>query len=194
MPNDVKAIVSLVTLLVADRLCLLGERQRQAAPVLVRDRLCRVRGARHVGVPRGAGRQAGAARLQQGRVADTRRSDRNGIAAAPRAGPVHGARAGAVTVRVDGQRAFPRGASRRRRCGRALGTLVLWGTIALCARADAGCRSLFAWQHVPLYAAVIGGGAMVLFAPLLLQPFPDSFVNGRRGLVDIRRHLRPAWR
>jgi hypothetical protein len=36
---------------------------------------------------------------------------------------------------------------------------------------------------VPLYAAVIGGGAMVLFAPLLLQPFPDSVVNGRRGLV-----------
>jgi hypothetical protein len=30
---------------------------------------------------------------------------------------------------------------------------------------------------------VIGGGAMVLFAPLLLQPFPDSFVNGRRGLL-----------
>ena len=30
---------------------------------------------------------------------------------------------------------------------------------------------------------MIGGGAMVLFAPLLLQPFPDSFVNGRRGLL-----------
>ena len=24
---------------------------------------------------------------------------------------------------------------------------------------------------------------MVLIAPLLLQPLPDSFVNGRRGLV-----------
>ncbi len=24
---------------------------------------------------------------------------------------------------------------------------------------------------------------MVLFAPLLLQPFPDSFVNGRQGLL-----------
>ena len=43
--------------------------------------------------------------------------------------------------------------------------------------------AVFAWQHVPLPAAVIGGGAMVLFAPLLLQPFPDSFVNGRRGLL-----------
>ena len=36
---------------------------------------------------------------------------------------------------------------------------------------------------LPLSAAVIGGGAMVLFAPLLLQPLPDSFVNGRRGLL-----------
>ena len=24
---------------------------------------------------------------------------------------------------------------------------------------------------------------MLLFAPLLLQPLPDSFVNGRRGLL-----------
>ena len=29
----------------------------------------------------------------------------------------------------------------------------------------------------------IGGGAALLFAPLLLQPLPDSFVNGRRGLL-----------
>ena len=36
---------------------------------------------------------------------------------------------------------------------------------------------------MPLPAAVIGGGAMVLIAPMLLQPLPDSFVNGRRGLV-----------
>ena len=28
-----------------------------------------------------------------------------------------------------------------------------------------------------------GGGAALLFAPLLLQPLPDSFVNGRRGLL-----------
>jgi asparagine N-glycosylation enzyme membrane subunit Stt3 len=62
------------------------------------------------------------------------------------------------------------------------GPLLLWGTIALCAVLTLGAL-LFAWQQLPLYAAVIGGGAMVLFAPLLLQPFPDSFVNGRRGLV-----------
>ena len=28
-----------------------------------------------------------------------------------------------------------------------------------------------------------GAGALVLVAPPLLQPFPDSFVNGRRGLL-----------
>jgi len=30
---------------------------------------------------------------------------------------------------------------------------------------------------------VIGGGGTVLAAPLLLRPFPDSFVNGRGALV-----------
>ena len=62
------------------------------------------------------------------------------------------------------------------------GPLLLWGTIALCAALTLAAL-LFAWQRLPLSAAVIGGGAMVLFAPLLLQPFPDSFVNGRRGLL-----------
>ena len=40
-----------------------------------------------------------------------------------------------------------------------------------------------AWKALPWYALVIGGGAVLLFAPLLLQPLPDSFVNGRRGLL-----------
>jgi len=62
------------------------------------------------------------------------------------------------------------------------GQILIWGTIALCA-ALAVSALAFAWQRVPLYAAVIGGGAMMLIAPLLLQPLPDSFVNGRRGLV-----------
>ena len=43
------------------------------------------------------------------------------------------------------------------------GSLVLWGTLAVTALAAA---------------------AMLLCAPLLLQPLPDSFVNGRRGLVS----------
>jgi hypothetical protein len=62
------------------------------------------------------------------------------------------------------------------------GQALLWGSIALCA-ALAVAALVFAWARVPVYAAVIGGGAMVLVAPLLLQPLPDSFVNGRRALV-----------
>jgi hypothetical protein len=62
------------------------------------------------------------------------------------------------------------------------GKLLLWGTIALCFALTVVALS-FAWQHLPLSAAIIGGGAMVLIAPLLLQPLPDSFVNGRRGLL-----------
>jgi hypothetical protein len=62
------------------------------------------------------------------------------------------------------------------------GPLLLWGTIALCA-ALAISALAFAWRFVPLPAAIIGGGAMVLIAPLVLQPLPDSFVNGRRGLL-----------
>ena len=63
-----------------------------------------------------------------------------------------------------------------------VGRLILWGTIALCA-ALALTTLAFAWARVPLYAAVIGGGAMALVAPLLLQPLPDSFVDGRRALL-----------
>ena len=62
------------------------------------------------------------------------------------------------------------------------GPVVLWATLAL-SGAFTVLAANFAWQHVPLYAAVIGGGAMVLIAPLLLQPFPDSFVNGQRALL-----------
>lgn len=64
----------------------------------------------------------------------------------------------------------------------AAGRLVLWGTLVLCA--GLAIVSLgFAWQYLPLPSAIIGGGAMVLFAPLLLQPLPDTFVDGRRGLL-----------
>jgi hypothetical protein len=62
------------------------------------------------------------------------------------------------------------------------GQALLWGTIALCI-ALALSAVAFAWQRIPMSAAIIGGGAMVLIAPLLLQPLPDSFVNGRRGLL-----------
>jgi len=36
---------------------------------------------------------------------------------------------------------------------------------------------------LPWPAAVIGAGAAVLAAPLLLRPLPDAFVNGRAALV-----------
>ncbi len=64
----------------------------------------------------------------------------------------------------------------------AAGRLVLWGTLVLCAGL-AIVSLAFAWQYLPLPSAIIGGGAMLLFAPLLLQPLPDTFVDGRRGLL-----------
>ena len=64
----------------------------------------------------------------------------------------------------------------------ASGLLILWGTIALSAVLAIAALAL-AWYRLPLYAAVIGGGAMLLAAPLVLQQFPDSFVDSWRGLV-----------
>lgn len=62
------------------------------------------------------------------------------------------------------------------------GTLILFGALAI----GAVCLAsgvIAAWQRIPWYAAVIGGGAVVLLAPLVLQVFPDSFVDGRAALV-----------
>ena len=39
--------------------------------------------------------------------------------------------------------------------------------------------AVLAYASVAWYAAVIGGGLMVLIAPFVLQPFGDKFVNGR---------------
>jgi hypothetical protein len=63
-----------------------------------------------------------------------------------------------------------------------MGAVILFGSLAVVLVALlAGL--LFAWQTIPWYAAVIGGGAPVLFAPLLLRPLPDPFVNGRAALL-----------
>ena len=44
--------------------------------------------------------------------------------------------------------------------------------------------ALFAsWRSVPWYMMVIGGGAAILFAPLVLAACPDRFVNGRGALL-----------
>ncbi|HET7155564.1 MAG TPA: hypothetical protein VFI87_09385 [Hyphomicrobiaceae bacterium] len=62
------------------------------------------------------------------------------------------------------------------------GAVALWLSIAVAASAT-GLTLLRGWETLPWYAVVIGAGAMLLFAPLLLRPLPDSFVNGRGGLV-----------
>ena len=62
------------------------------------------------------------------------------------------------------------------------GAAILWGTMALgLATAIVGLR--LAWAHLPWTWAVIVGGAVLLMAPLVLQLFPDSFVDGRLGLL-----------
>lgn len=62
-----------------------------------------------------------------------------------------------------------------------LGAALLWMSIA------GACVVLVAAvllaMRLPLYASVIGGGAMLLVAPLVLQGFPDRFVDGRVGLI-----------
>jgi hypothetical protein len=62
------------------------------------------------------------------------------------------------------------------------GALVLWSTLVATTLAAAGMLAM-SWWMLPWYISLLGGGAMLLFAPLLLQPLPDSFVNGRRGLL-----------
>jgi len=62
------------------------------------------------------------------------------------------------------------------------GAALLWGTMAV-GVATALVGLFLAWIVLPWYAAVIVGGGVLLMAPLVLQLFPDSFVDGRGGLV-----------
>lgn len=62
------------------------------------------------------------------------------------------------------------------------GATILWGTMAL-ALATAVFGVWLAWVALPWTWAVIVGGGVLLMAPLVLQHFPDSFVDGRAGLV-----------
>jgi hypothetical protein len=62
------------------------------------------------------------------------------------------------------------------------GAFLLWSTMAATVLA-LGAAGLCAWRALPWPAAVLGGGVAMLFAPLLLQSLPDSFVNGRRALL-----------
>src|SRR5262249_39320573 len=65
---------------------------------------------------------------------------------------------------------------------RGWGAFVLKGGVAAPGRAvgSAGGRGR---RAVPSDAPATGAGAARLFAPILLQALPDSFVNGRRGLL-----------
>jgi membrane-associated PAP2 superfamily phosphatase len=62
------------------------------------------------------------------------------------------------------------------------GAFILFGSLVLSMLCLAIGAALVG-RAVPWYALVIGGGAMVLAAPLLLRPLPDVFVNGRAALV-----------
>lgn len=65
-----------------------------------------------------------------------------------------------------------------------MGTVILWGSIILVAT-SATLAVAFAYHTLPWYAAVIGGGLMMLLAPFTLQPFPDRFVDGRAVLIAL---------
>ena len=62
------------------------------------------------------------------------------------------------------------------------GPFILFGSLALSLLSLAAGLWL-AIRAIPWYAIVIGGGAVLLAAPLLLRPLPDAFVNGRGALI-----------
>ena len=62
------------------------------------------------------------------------------------------------------------------------GAAILWGSIFIVG-VSAIVAIAFAIQVLPWYAAVIGGGLMVLAAPLLVQPFPDRAVDSPQALL-----------
>ena len=64
-----------------------------------------------------------------------------------------------------------------------LGAALLHGSIAL-AVVSVGVALLGAWRLIPWYAAVIGGCLAILAAPLVLQQFPDHFIDGRASLLS----------
>ncbi len=63
-----------------------------------------------------------------------------------------------------------------------VGPIILFGSMAV---AIAGLASgiVAAVRFIPWYAAIIGGGLAILAAPLVLQRFPDRFVDGRGALL-----------
>ena len=62
------------------------------------------------------------------------------------------------------------------------GAAILWSTMATRVLTTLIALAV-AWQTLPWYAAIIVGGGVLLMAPLVLQLFPDHFVDGRGGLL-----------
>jgi hypothetical protein len=63
-----------------------------------------------------------------------------------------------------------------------LGSLLIGAAMVVAAVATTKAVGL-ALSRLPLYAAVLAGGAALLAAPLVLTAFPDGFINGRVGLI-----------
>jgi hypothetical protein len=63
-----------------------------------------------------------------------------------------------------------------------LGPAFLYGSISL-AIVSLGVALPAAWRLIPWYAAIIGGCLAILVAPLVLQQFPDRFIDGRASLL-----------
>jgi hypothetical protein len=62
-------------------------------------------------------------------------------------------------------------------------TAVLWGTMLVSAMATVTAIGA-AGRNLPWAHAVVAGSLAVLFAPLVLQKFSDSFVDGPIGLLS----------
>jgi len=63
------------------------------------------------------------------------------------------------------------------------GPAVLWTSMIMTA-GSVVFGTAAALMLIPWYAAVIGGGAAILLAPLALQVFPDRVVDGKIALID----------
>ena len=65
---------------------------------------------------------------------------------------------------------------------RGVGVAVLWGT-SVAASLAVFVTFAIALRTLSWPGIIIGGGAMLLAAPLLLRPFHNSFVNGPMSLL-----------
>ena len=63
-----------------------------------------------------------------------------------------------------------------------VGRLLLFGSIAIAIVCFATGITVV-WRHIPWYAAIIGGGGVILIAPLAMHPLPDRFVDGASALI-----------